>query len=306
MAPTPLVNVQRIKTTDTGLSVGQLNAVIDATKAMFKSWILAGGMKGAQVNGQQVFGGATKFFEPELGIIYHQGPLLQADFTGIRGNQYWVRTARITNGDDDPPDGPTTPNPNDPPNDINGLAEHDICDIRVRTFESRVRWVQVQNVAESATRGHLLATDGTQEVVIFRAENARGITRWFMNVTPPEPFVWARVQASQNVAANKWRYTCKEQTMLQFGWADKSGGRTFTNVINGFETYNVADPSIRGNGVNSGGANYPAGFDLQPIRGNPVVQLWPKFIPAEVGPPPVPATIQWAFSNPNADDGTCD
>lgn len=286
----PLSSVKNLKPGDTGLSASQMNAIFEAVKKMHQSWILAGGMRSAQIAGQQVFGPPTRDFEPVLGIVYHQGPLLQPDFTGINGHQYWVQTA-ITSEDT--------------------VAEHAQCLIRARTIAERARIVQVENIAESATRGHLLRTDGKQNVLIYRAENSVGVTRWFMNATPTRQFVWVRVSGAVVFGAagsNEWRYTCIEQEMTIAGWVDKAGGRTFTNVFNGYENANVADPSIRGNGVNSGGADYPAGFDLMPVRGNPVVPIYPELVPQPpVGNPPVeqPDIVQWVISDPNADDGVC-
>jgi hypothetical protein len=96
--------------------------------------------------------------------------------------------------------------------------------------------------------------------------------------------------------ANRWSYTCIEQEKTATGWQTKPGGRTFYACQNGMEERN-GPTGVQGNGVNVD--NLPPGFCLVPIRGNPVVALYPGF---DTYDPP----SDWRFYVPNSVDGVCD
>jgi hypothetical protein len=102
----------------------------------------------------------------------------------------------------------------------------------------------------------------------------------------------------------QWRYTWVQVGINADGsFHDKVGGSTSASAGYarcGFEAYNPQQRfGIMGNGVDTNGADYPAGFALVSHRGNPVVFLRPMAADDD------PEVIWWIFDAPNANDGTC-
>ena len=131
-------------------------------------------------------------------------------------------------------------------------------------------------------------------------ETVSAIVRIGTTETAP---VDARVSASEAIPAttNRWYYTCIEQELTETGWADKSGGRTFTECLYAGEAYNDGS-GVQGNGVDIDGEDFPAGMSLQPIQGSPVVHLWPCRLVVDGS-----TVVSWRFYGVvNAIDGTCD
>lgn len=159
------------------------------------------------------------------------------------------------------------------------------------------RYEKVYNTAESCTGGHLLATGTIVDVRATPANATSGKLTYWMHSPPSPAFSWAKITASLSYGANKWQYTGELTTN---GTSPYVPARTLTNIYNSTEDWNIADPSIRGNSVDSGGAAYPVGFSLQPIRGTPIVQVHPVVSSACNG-----VASWWYTTYENADDGTC-
>lgn len=118
---------------------------------------------------------------------------------------------------------------------------------------------------------------------------------------------WVRITSSFSNGGNKWTYggTVVYPVINTSGaleYRQPVPARQIDEMYNACEAFNMGDPSIRGNGVNSGGADYPTGFAMQPIRGNPVVRAWP--IRLEDESLEETRTV-YLFTQPNAEDGTC-
>ena len=108
--------------------------------------------------------------------------------------------------------------------------------------------------------------------------------------------IWGRVTGSTSIGSNRWTYNITQVEPDGTSWPDVSDGVTLTGVLNAIEAENDGS-SIEGHGVNVDGGAYPDGFDVKPIRGEPVVLVWPTWKASD--------DIRWAFSVTNADDGTC-
>ena len=110
--------------------------------------------------------------------------------------------------------------------------------------------------------------------------------------------LWVRITGSAYLASNKWTYVGVEQELSNGVFVDKSGGQTLTDILNAAEANNAAT-GVQGNSVDQDGVDYPAGFSLRPIRGNPVVQVWQVW---DTGL----GAYAWVCQYENADDGTCE
>lgn len=97
-------------------------------------------------------------------------------------------------------------------------------------------------------------------------------------------------------------YVGVEQELASDGsvWQDKPGGMVVTPVLNTVENYND-NSGIEGHSVDIDGVDYPAGFSVQPIQGEPVLPAWQEL---RSGSGPLPGAVWWV-SYENADDGTC-
>lgn len=113
---------------------------------------------------------------------------------------------------------------------------------------------------------------------------------------------WAKITGSSAQGSNKWRYAWTE--MYQSGaetYSTLTGGRSGTTstgyATNSKERSNTGS-GVEGHGVDVDGADYPAGFSVQPIQGNPIVWMRQTQLTA--------TTWAYAFTDVNADDGTCE
>lgn len=134
------------------------------------------------------------------------------------------------------------------------------------------------------------------------AMDGSGVVVW--EFTPPacESF-WAKITGSTAVpsTSNRWRYSWTEQERTTDGFSDLSGGRSGSTssgyAINAVEVSNDGS-GVEGHGVDVDGTDYPAGFEVQPVQGNPVHRMWVDYNAS--------GTPFYTFSSENADDGTCE
>jgi len=118
-------------------------------------------------------------------------------------------------------------------------------------------------------------------VILFSMPNRRGKLRYFIDVTPTDP-EFVQIIAFSFLGDNRWKYTgivviTDPGDPTSWIAAPSPSGPGFiliNDILNTVEAGNLADPSIRGNSVDSGGPSYPPGFILQPIRGNPILPLY--------------------------------
>ena len=107
----------------------------------------------------------------------------------------------------------------------------------------------------------------------------------------------------------RWKYAWSEIIIDSDTDAVKSGGRSGTTTtgyaLNLCELNNVAS-GVQGNSVDNSGADYPAGFDLQPVGAgsagtvaNEVCVVMQRVIDAD-------NNVKYVFAYENADDGTCE
>lgn len=122
--------------------------------------------------------------------------------------------------------------------------------------------------------------------------------------------ILARITGSAQVGtARQWRYAWNEVRIGDdFGLVDVEGGlsgTTSTNfALNVIELLNVADGAgTQGNSVKEDRADFPDGFDLQPVGGSDGVDVIVELRPyLTAGESPV---LLWLFSYENAHDGVC-
>lgn len=112
----------------------------------------------------------------------------------------------------------------------------------------------------------------------------------------------AAITGFQEITANRWRYSWVEQQFNRATqkWENHPQGRTSSTftlpAYNSIENANDGT-GIEAPGVDINGADYPAGFDLQPIQGNPIVlmNVWTA----------TDGAVYYWFTCPNDHDGTC-
>lgn len=111
---------------------------------------------------------------------------------------------------------------------------------------------------------------------------------------------WAKITGNTSLADNRWKYAWTEQRRTSTAWEDKPSGRTGTTdtnfALNGLEAYNAAS-GVQGNGIDHD-TDYPAGFEMQPIRGNPVVRMWEEV--------DKDGAVSYSFEASNAEQGACE
>lgn len=134
-----------------------------------------------------------------------------------------------------------------------------------------------------------------------------GMRRQLVGGGNPDPGLWARITGATLLTGEtaRWSYAWTEQSVQADGtFAAKSGGRTSVasgEALNTVEANNGAQGTgIKGNSVTQSGADYPAGFQLMRVRGDPVVWLRPMVASDDS------ETTWWLFAYENADDGTCE
>jgi len=114
---------------------------------------------------------------------------------------------------------------------------------------------------------------------------------------------WAKITGSLTMsgADNRWQYAWSEQVRTATGWTTPTGGRSGTTeedfALNSAEAFNDAT-GVQGHGVDIDGADYPAGFEMQPIQGDRVVRMWQETA--------TDGSVAFSFEATNADDGTCE
>ena len=109
---------------------------------------------------------------------------------------------------------------------------------------------------------------------------------------------WAKIESYAALgggAVNRYLYAWREQRRTATGFESWSDARVGF-AINSAEANNAAT-GIQGNSVDHDDPDYPAGFDLQPVRGNPVV--WMRRDKA------TDDTIVYTFQYENAEQGSC-
>lgn len=119
--------------------------------------------------------------------------------------------------------------------------------------------------------------------------------------SPPRDWRWAKIITPTVVSPNRWFYFFRWQRETASGWEDDTDATDPVDLqlraYNSIEAFNTGS-GIQGNSIDHDGGDYPAGFSLQPVRGNPVVQMWIGVDQDGAG--------TYRFSYVNAEDGTCD
>jgi len=112
---------------------------------------------------------------------------------------------------------------------------------------------------------------------------------------------WAKIGASPSKESGKYRWAYAwvevEHTSAGYGgWATKSGGLSGTTSVdparNVIENMSADETSMQGNGVNTGGTDFPSTFDVMPAPSGAIVRMW------------VVGGEYW-FQYANGVDGTC-
>lgn len=120
---------------------------------------------------------------------------------------------------------------------------------------------------------------------------------------PPVESFWGRITGSTAIPSttNRWRYAWTEQERSTDGFADLTGGRSGTTsssyAINSVEANNDGI-GTQGNSIDIDGADFPAGFSMQPVEGDPVVRMYKEYDAS--------GTAFYTFAYVNAVDGTCE
>lgn len=117
----------------------------------------------------------------------------------------------------------------------------------------------------------------------------------------PPPFL-AKITGSASLSTNRWKYAWSEVVLdhtddsFDILSGDRSGTTTTDYALNLVEAFNDGT-GVQAPGVDIDGDDYPAGFSLQAIQGNPVVIMYPWSDDD--------GYIRYLFSLANAHDGTC-
>ena len=114
---------------------------------------------------------------------------------------------------------------------------------------------------------------------------------------------WAKITGSAALSGtdNRYKYAWTEQARTATGWTTPTGSRSGTTsdgyALNSVEANNDAT-GAQGNSIDIDGADFPAGFTLQAVRGDPVVRMWQET--ADDG------SVAFSFEYTNSVDGTCE
>ena len=160
---------------------------------------------------------------------------------------------------------------------------------------------EIRAIGSSLDTGHQTYLLGRVVYVMPRhAMDGSGKVVW--EFTPPacESF-WAKITGNAANGTNRWKYAWTEVERTSTAFQDLSGGRSGTTssgfAINGGEANNDGT-GVQGHGVDIDGDDYPAGFEVQPIQGDPVVRMYVEYTSS--------GTAYYTFYATNADDGTCE
>lgn len=152
--------------------------------------------------------------------------------------------------------------------------------------------------------GAFVATTGTAFLVLEKTTvNGDSIARILL---PGQGLRrrWCRVTAASGIATNRWSYSFIE-VRARLDTSNVLAVEDIGTTLTGYnirETFNVAARTLQpSTGVNQGGANYPAGFNVKPIPVGAVCEL---FVESLVNASGVPTTVYF-IGEPSADDGTC-
>lgn len=139
-----------------------------------------------------------------------------------------------------------------------------------------------------------------------------GVSAVALPTVPPTDVILAEIQGRAQIEPGipRWRYAWQQVRYLDDLTVERTGmaGTTDENyALNNTETYNVATGTgTQGNSVDESGADFPAGFTLQPVGGAAmrpvVVTLTRRQLYNEEGR----AVGQvWTFDYPSSHDGAC-
>ncbi len=160
------------------------------------------------------------------------------------------------------------------------------------------RTVSVFNLSENASQAHVLLEDTLVEFWGIYQNTGDERKRWIMDKSPSRAFIWVKITNSLQFAANRFLYSGTVQVVGAAGLfedkLDPSGQPILIfQIRNTTETFNLPNPSIRGNSVSSFlAAGYPSTYAMSAIRGNPVL---PAFFDND----------SWWVTYENADQGVC-
>lgn len=145
--------------------------------------------------------------------------------------------------------------------------------------------------------------DEDEETIVWLDENNAG-RHWV-----DEDRILARLTGWAVDSDNKWVHSWTQVELDSSGddYVVSGGlsGTTTSNFARNLLEVNNTASGVQGNSVNNAGADYPAGFSLQPIGGGTggvpgnTVVVWLRNIVTKEG------GRAWVFDTPNADDGTC-
>lgn len=143
--------------------------------------------------------------------------------------------------------------------------------------------------------GRLCVGLGIVDLYRSRRRDTDGSPVW--EFAAGQPWMWAVVTGYSSVSTNRWTYSVTERVRSSTGWAAPTWtALTASGVYNSIEANNDGS-SVEGNSINHAGSGYPAGFDMQPVRGSPVVRVSDWFLSN--------GTRVYSMSYINAEDGTC-
>jgi len=158
------------------------------------------------------------------------------------------------------------------------------------------------------------------EAHVFDAEGARRIVKTVRAVegegadlsrpggrgprAPTYHFFAARIAGNTSLGSNQWTYSWVEveKTSAGYGgWTTRDEGRSGTD-----DAYNRAEDmndgaDLEGNGVDVDGADFPAGFAVQPAPTGSIVLMEAVHFPLDGE-----AAVEYWFTHENAIDGTCE
>ena len=120
------------------------------------------------------------------------------------------------------------------------------------------------------------------------------------NAVKHKDYFQAKITGNADLSANRWKYAWEEVRLTTDAWDTFTGARAGSTgldyALNMCEASND-DVGIEAPGTDVGGPDYPAGFDMMAIQGDPVVPM--HAFRDSTG------AVRYAFSLSNDHDGTC-
>lgn len=146
------------------------------------------------------------------------------------------------------------------------------------------------------------------EGILVKTSKGQATVSLDLRVPRGRPSFFAKITAHTEDPGNSNRYTYEWEEVVKDGegygeWATKTGGRTHASDGYGpayalHEERNAAS-GVQSGGIDIGGADYPGGFEVQPVPNDTIVRMEIVTLADGTG------RECWFLTSHSAHDGTC-